>query len=82
MILTRLRRRLNVIWFVYAHFFRADLTAMKLRQYDVDEFGFHIQGTYFHCLSNDHGRLHRRAVRAAFPTEMRLWGQSYAPPPH
>ena len=33
-------------------FFRSDFTAMKLRQYDADEFDFHTEGTTFNCLSN------------------------------
>ena len=33
-------------------FFSADFTAMKLRQYDADEFDFHIECTTFNCLSN------------------------------
>ena len=44
--------KLNFVWFVSAHFFREDFTAMELDQYDADEFNFHIEGTTFNCLSN------------------------------
>ena len=37
---------------VCSFFFRADFTAMTLRQYDADEFDFHIEDTTFNCLSN------------------------------
>ena len=41
-------------------FFRADFTAMTLRQYDADEFDFHIEGTKFNCLSNGYTPKHLR----------------------
>ena len=41
-------------------FFSADFTAMKLRQYDADEFDFHIDGTTFNCLSNGYAPKHLR----------------------
>ena len=41
------------LWFVYAHFFRADFTATNLRQYDFEEFDFHLYDTTFNYLSDD-----------------------------
>ena len=41
-------------------FFRADFTAMKLRQYDADEFDFRIKGTTFNCFSNGYTPKHLR----------------------
>ena len=68
MILTLIRMNLNLIWLVYAHLFRTDFTATKLRQYDVDEFDFHIYDTTFNWLSNDgtlkdlRSKVHTRVI--------------------
>ena len=52
--------KLNFVWLVSAHFFRADFTAMKLRQYDADEFDFHKEGTIVSCFSDGCTTKHLR----------------------